>query len=270
MAETVYETHIMKDPLLPFIFHLDSIRHGPYQPLISNWHENIEILCCTYGRGYVQCDGKTYPFQKGDLFVVNANSLHSFGSEASLAYHCLIIDKTFCEENGIFSSDIYFRESVHDPEAEGLFHRIVETFSLRGNDPFAALQIRHAVLGLLCRLCRSHILSSKHPETSVTGQRVKDAITYIKLHICEPISLEDISLHIGISKCHLAREFKAYTGKTVFSTINLMRCAEAKRLIEQGNSVSSAALSSGFENLSYFSRTFKKHFGQLPSAYLPK
>lgn len=272
MAGSIYETHIMKDPLLPFIFHLDHIRPGPYSSPISNWHENIEILYCTHGSGYVQCDGKKYPFQKGDLFIVNPNALHGFGSDTFLVYHCLIVAKSFCVENGIRTSDIHFRELIRDPELEELFQPVVKAFEQyeRGAEPFAATQVRYAVLGFLCRLCRQHIVSLGHPEVSVTSQRVKDAITYIKKHMTEPISLQDIADHIGISKCHLAREFKLYTGGTVFNTLNLIRCAEAKRLIEQGSSVSSAALSCGFENLSYFSRTFKKHFGELPSAYLPR
>ena len=45
---------------------------------------------------------------------------------------------------------------------------------------------------------------------------------------------------------------------------------EARRLIESGMAVSTAAITCGFENLSYFTRTFKKIFQQLPSDFLPK
>ena len=46
----------------------------------------------------------------------------------------------------------------------------------------------------------------------------------------------------------------------------LLKVVEAKRLIESGMSVSAAALSCGFENMSYFSRTYKKYTGTLPSS----
>ena len=52
--------------------------------------------------------------------------------------------------------------------------------------------------------------------------------------------------------------------------VNLIRCAEAKRLIENGMPVSNAATACGYENLSYFSRTFQKVFGKLPSTFSPK
>jgi len=70
---------------------------------------------------------------------------------------------------------------------------------------------------------------------------------------------------VGISKFYLCREFKAYTGSSILQTVNLLRCTQAKLLIEGGATVSQAALSCGFDNLSYFSRTFKKLMGALPS-----
>ena len=271
MAGSVYETHIMQNSLLPFIFHLDNIRTGPFESHVSNWHENIELLYCTHGSGYVYCDGRQYPFAKGDIFVVNTNALHAFSSEDAMSYHCLIVDRRFCMENGIHSSDFHFRELIQDPLMQERFVQVVEAYAyFESGGSFGAQQVRYAVLGLLCRLCTAHIISTGQTEHSVAAQRVKEAITYIKRHMRQSMTLQDISESVGVSKCHLAREFKAYTGMTVFHTINQIRCAEAKRLIEQGSSVSSAALSCGFENLSYFSRTFKKHFGVLPSAHLQK
>ena len=58
---------------------------------------------------------------------------------------------------------------------------------------------------------------------------------------------------------------KISVGASVVQTLKLMRCTEAQRLIEGGMSVSAAAAACGFENLSYFSRSFKGLFGHLPS-----
>ena len=53
---------------------------------------------------------------------------------------------------------------------------------------------------------------------------------------------------------------------TVIEYVNILRCKEAKRLISEGQSVSEAAIASGFNNLSYFTRTYKKYVGELPSS----
>lgn len=95
-------------------------------------------------------------------------------------------------------------------------------------------------------------------------------MTYIRQNLSRSISLEDLSQQAGISKFHLSREFKAVTGTTIFDFINLTRCNEAKLLIESGMSVSAAAISCGYHNMSYFSRAFQKRFGILPSHYLRK
>ena len=94
---------------------------------------------------------------------------------------------------------------------------------------------------------------------------MKKAIAYIHTHLSEPITLDTLAAHVGIGKFHLSRRFKAFTGKTVVQVITLMRCTEARRLMEGGLSVSAAAASCGFENLSYFTRTFKSLLGILPS-----
>ena len=57
------------------------------------------------------------------------------------------------------------------------------------------------------------------------------------------------------------------TGNTIVCFINTLRCMEEKRLIENGMQVSVAAYACGFDNLSYFSRTFQRVVGALPSAY---
>jgi len=94
---------------------------------------------------------------------------------------------------------------------------------------------------------------------------VKEAIYFIWQHLSEPISLDRLSLAVGVSKFHLARQFKKYTGNSIIQTINLMRCSEAKRMLEQGMSVSAVAETCGFTNHSYFSKTFRSVMGKLPS-----
>ena len=60
-------------------------------------------------------------------------------------------------------------------------------------------------------------------------------------------TLDALAAQAGVSKFHLSREFKSTTGLTVVTFINLCRCTEARRLIEEGCSVSEAAATCGFE-----------------------
>jgi signal transduction histidine kinase/ligand-binding sensor domain-containing protein/DNA-binding response OmpR family regulator len=73
---------------------------------------------------------------------------------------------------------------------------------------------------------------------------------------------------LGMSRTQLNRKMSALTGHSPNQFIRSMRLKEAARLIkEEMNSVSEAAYTSGFNNLSYFSKCFKEEFGKLPSEY---
>ncbi len=265
MANYVYETHKIENPLLPFIYHKSFVvtqRHS-----LPNWHENIEILYCVTGKGSVQCGAESFEFLPGDLFLVNANTPHCVCSDGSVVYRCLIIDNSFCVANGIPILDLYFQKLIQDEALARQFEEIGAAFD-RGSDPMAAADIRYGVLGLLRLLCAGYITEKPSTVFSAANQHVKDALTYIRKNISSPLTLDTIAGHVGVSKFHLAREFKAFTGRTMVQTINLIRCSEAKRLMESGMSVSAGAAECGFENLSYFSRTFKELFHRLPSSFV--
>lgn len=263
MSDSLYEPHIMENPELPFILHRDS--RLSTVSMTYNWHINIELLYCTDGEGYVTVDDKDIPFYRGGIVVVNSNRLHRVCSEGSVRYNVLIIDHRFCADNGVPTDEILFEDCIRDAELCRDFDRVIKCYGLQGKIRTAA--VRHAVLGLLIRLYRDHFVAEDAAQqSSVTVERIKSVVRYIRRHIADELTLDEIAASAGVSKYHLAREFKRFSGQTVFEHINAIRCKEAKRLIESGMSVSAAALSCGFENMSYFSRTYKKYTGTLPSS----
>jgi len=267
MAGYIYETHSMRDPLLPFIFHrrfMVTQRHS-----LTNWHENIELLHCTGGKGFVQCGLERFDFTQGDIFVVNADTPHCICSEGSVVYRCLIIDNTFCTSNGLPVPTLHFQNTIRDAGMNALFDQVSSAFDQFDSRALCAVaDIRYAVLGLLRKLCADYVVQKPRETGATTNEHIKKAMVYIRQNLSSAVTLDAVAEYAGVSKYHLSRAFKAFTGKTIVQTVNLIRCTEAKRLIESGMSVCAAAASCGFENLSYFTRTFKKYFGKLPSAFL--
>ena len=55
-----------------------------------------------------------------------------------------------CEENGIRTSELLFRERIRDPQTRQAFEAVVEAYiEYRKEGPFRVIDIRYAVLGFL-------------------------------------------------------------------------------------------------------------------------
>ena len=99
-------------------------------------------------------------------------------------------------------------------------------------------------------------------------QLVKDSLKYIEKHYQEPMSVMDISRALGTSTSYLSRIFKESTGETIIRTINNKRIEKAKAYLKETDlKVYEVADILGFENVTYFSRFFKKHTGVSPKDY---
>ena len=268
MSRTVYETHTMEDPRLPIIFHTDTVINTPDR--ISNWHENIEILCFISGKGRIRIDSEWKPVGAGDIAVINPEMLHAVTSDERIIYHCLIVDNGFCTDNGIDVSKNEFCDIITDGKLYSLLCSLAEKLgALREGtaDQYAIPEARHGVLGVLIELCRRYVkreLQGDHASQSPAMQTVRNIITYLREQ-SGAVSLDHIAEHVGMSKYHMSREFKRITGTTIFEYLNISRCKKARKMLYAGAKVSEAAIASGFDNLSYFSRTFKRYMGLLPS-----
>lgn len=270
MLQYYHETHIMDNELLPFIYHTDTINSA--HPTTANWHENIEFLCCLSGEGTLRCGTETFPICPGSIMVIDPNAIHLITSETIVIYHCLIVDSRFCENNGIPVSSLHFHHLITDPD---LYHHFLDTFAILQNHElaFQAADARSHVLSLLVQLCRDYTSPTDLAHTAhdhLASERIKTVLSYIRQHFAQSMTLEQLANTINLSKYHFSREFKLYTGQSVFDYINLVRCQQALRRLYDGATVREAAEQCGFENLSYFSRTFRKYMGALPSAYLKK
>ena len=264
METSIYELNLMPNPYLPFRINRDISTRTSAPP---NWHENTEILYCVAGSGYVRYNAKQYDVVPGDMVVVNSEMIHCVLTDDSIEFCCLIIDRHFCFDSGIPSTKLVFQELIRDPALSQAFLQIYsahERYQQTGQF-YEIAAVRSAVLNFLYLLCRDHIVEENRSAVPHHGELVKTAVIYIKKHLAEPMTLDEIADHVGVNKYHLSRLFKQVLGRTVFETIRVLRCHEAILCIQSGMSVTEAAHSCGFENLSYFTRIFKKYHNVLPS-----
>ncbi len=250
-------------PNLPFVIHKEMM-HLDGDTI--NWHTDLEILCCVDGFGLIIVNSKTIPIKKGDCIVINANTLHAVINENNVKLHCLIIDSKFLIDNGIDPQNLTFQELITDTDIWSSYLQMIQYYDafLEESDSFVVAKIRFYVTRIILLIIEKRYYVSGHAESSTTNENIKTAIRYIHHNLSKPMTLQEIADHVGYSKHHLVREFKRFTGTTVFSLINDLRCRKAMLMIRHGMRVYEAASACGFENMSYFTKTYKKYIGTLP------
>jgi two-component system response regulator YesN len=88
---------------------------------------------------------------------------------------------------------------------------------------------------------------------------IREAVTYIRFNIDQPLSLSHIADTLGVHPSYLSRAFKKELGMTLTEYINKLRIEEAKYLLDHENaSVTQAALSVGYNDPNYFSKVFTR------------
>jgi AraC-like DNA-binding protein len=105
---------------------------------------------------------------------------------------------------------------------------------------------------------------SPHEDTT----RIDKVFDYILKNYTKDISLEQMAENVNMSVSAFCKFYKKRTGKTFTQTLNEIRVGHACKLfIEKGLSVSEVCYQSGFNNLSYFHRNFKKITQYAPLEY---
>lgn len=80
------------------------------------------------------------------------------------------------------------------------------------------------------------------------------------------LNVKSLTQQMGIGRNRFQKEIKDLTGLSPVEFIRSVRLNEARKLLQEKRlSISEIAYSVGFNNLSYFTRSFKKEFGSLPS-----
>ncbi|MFC0469837.1 helix-turn-helix transcriptional regulator [Halalkalibacter kiskunsagensis] len=89
--------------------------------------------------------------------------------------------------------------------------------------------------------------------------RLKKVLEYIDQHFREKLTIKELGLIIQLSEGHLSRFFKSLVQMTPIDYINTIRINKAAKLLkETDHTILEISLEVGFDNTSYFIRTFKR------------
>ncbi len=103
-----------------------------------------------------------------------------------------------------------------------------------------------------------------------SSYKVSYAIAYTHGHYTEPLTVEDMAKRCNMSVSRFHECFKAQTGQTFINYRNHLRLERAKILLiqNQGKTIGKIATMVGFSDPLYFSKCFRKYFGQSPKEYV--
>lgn len=262
-----YEAHLHPEPGFPIIFRLDTARtDGEIGHL--HWHEALEFLYCLEGEGVVVSDEEKIPFRPGELVVVDSNHIHTvYTEQGRCRYYCIIPSPSLFEGSGLPVGGRALSPRVTDQAARELFLAAVR--ELEGKAPYYKTAVRSLIGSLYVALYRNGVQAdgaAPAPGKNGKPQVVKQILAYLQSHYTEEVSMEKICRETGFSKYYLCHAFKEVTGQTILRYVNFLRCCHARSLLAAGGcNVGESAAQSGFQNLSYFSRTYRRLMGELPS-----
>ncbi len=146
-------------------------------------------------------------------------------------------------------------------------------FQLENLNPFQQYVQLLDILQLLSTISDVELLHDQAVINKVSEReqgRLRSIYVFVDEHYHRKISLNEVAANSNMSKEAFCRYFKKASNYTFIEFLNRYRISQSKNLLMSGKSVSDACYQTGFESLSYFSRTFKKVTGETPKDFRKK
>ncbi|GMK42382.1 AraC family transcriptional regulator [Paenibacillus sp. CCS19] len=269
---------------LPAAFPFESEETFGVVPMFQrlHWHDGLEINCIKQGRGHYIINGRTYPFETGDILLIGSNDLHcAYESPTTEGLLLQVIS---------FDRSLFAGDHRYDPD-------LLQAFRLMGSRYDNLLGRNHPKAALLQQLCadmhteyteqtshyptmiRSYLLRflieiNRHcavkqqagpPPLQRHHEMIQIAVRMMEERLAETWTLASIAAQVQFSPSYFSAIFKELVGMAPMEYLIQLRLARAVELLNSTDrKIIDIALACGFHNLSNFNRLFMKHIGQSP------
>jgi AraC family transcriptional regulator len=134
---------------------------------------------------------------------------------------------------------------------------------------------RLLVDSLSCQLCvyilRHHadvLFREPTGEGGLTFAQQRTVADYIRCHLDQTITLDDLAASVAFSRFHFARCFRRSTGASPHEFVLRQRIEQAKTMLARTDvALLDIAARCGFADQSHMTRVFNKHVGTTPGQY---
>ena len=260
-------------------YHID--QHYPRYIMNYHWHIEYEFIRILKGEFHATLDGKDVYAHEGDLLFINSGTLHS-GIPHACVYECLVFDmNSFLRHNpsckpliqDIVDHTIFIFH--HFKPKNQLIHNTVWNIfdAMKNQQPGYELIVYGEIYHFLGLVYAGHYYyqDSEAPQTRKDYKRIiqlKNVLELIESSYSTALTLTDMSKAANMSSKYFCRFFAEMTHQRPMDYLNRHRIEHAcYQLSSTDASVTDVAYNCGFNDLSYFIKTFKKYKGTTPGKY---
>lgn len=242
-------------------------------------HNFWECVYVMSGSICVSADERVYNLSAGKMIFHKPYELHKFytigGESAELFIFSYSAEGELCN---YFCNKVFYLSNKQQRIIEDLIDYMQSKITRTDEDakleymyliPFAknpeysqtvATQI-YSLLFSLYNLSEAIPASTSH-DSVIFGE----AVNYMKSKLYSTLSVDEISKNVGVSQSGLKRIFKKYSGLGVHKYFLKLKLKLATDMLKNGNSVTYTAEKLGFSSQGYFTKTFQRETGVLPSS----
>ena len=241
----------------------------------NHYHNEIEIYFLISGQRYYFIENGTHLVMPGNLVIIREGIAHKVFS-AGFGYferYIFYVNRAFVEDNfeepdaeklySIFDADKFVYRLQAPAGIESIFHRM-NAESLGAPESGQKRELLKSLAVKLLTQIRDMSESQAHEQTDTNyvNKNILQIAGYINKHFRDKINLDFLADKFHLSKYYLCKLFKNSFGLTFSDFLNHVRIMEAKKMLETtGLSVSEIAKRTGYSDIAYFSRVFKKVMG---------
>lgn len=232
-----------------------------------------------HGYGIYETEGRAYALGPGEGFVIFPGALVSYASDEKgpWQYRWVAFKGEEAERIVRAAGLTPGAPTVAAGEASRAgrwLERIMKTF--RDRDAGANLRANGCLQLLLADFADARRAAdpSSPAADAASGDGpgaalVQRAIHYMTAQYAEPITIELMAESLGYSRAYLSRVFRERTGIAPVAFLARLRLDRARRLLRERPqlTVEQVASSVGYADALYFSKQFRREYGQSPTAY---
>lgn len=242
-------------------------------------HSFYEVCYILDGQGFYVEKGKTFPLEKGVIFISRPNIKHQIISETGLYLFFIGFELVRSEcpeakwkryEQIAETSRFYLQAMGQAPVAliwNALMASAVQASSVSSQ---TIVQLGYSLLSTFEHVfgCGNKDRQASNYKSSSTTV-VHRAKLYIRDNLSERLQLKDVADHLHLSTRHLSRLFKNELGQSFNHYVRKEKIRQAAILLmETDYPIQKVAELTGFDTVHYFTTVFKKEIGVTPGKFL--